>query len=374
MGRGFRIFLFVFAAAVTAVAIGSYLHAHEHSIAGFSTQWLLIGSTACSYLVLAFAYLYCKEPSQAPTPKWLAILFAVALSQLIVSYVATDVFGFRYFLQFIGLRLVPFCAFLGVTAFLLSGFPSKASAVSGRLRRILIPASLLTSAALVLSSLFLRTTFNDSSDGTGWNVITHHAHWVTTEANVAHGVFFGSTINWLDTLYAHAGFPIYSLSLIATILTVLGLVASRMSTARFQASSFFRLSSAIAILASLWVITDIFWGWHFDLSSVTWAAVIATGLWLATPIFGVALLLPVIRGALDVWRLRALLLFQFPLVAFNVLMLPVYFQSDEPTHLPGLGCLILGLLIQSWACMEVLARRANRSANEVRPRKPALAA
>jgi hypothetical protein len=49
------------------------------------------------------------------------------------------------------------------------------------------------------------------------------------------------------------------------------------------------------------------------------------------------------------------------MAAFNFLMLPAYY-GEQNLGIPGLGMLILGLQLESWACIDLLAVRERRAA------------
>jgi len=147
---------------------------------------------------------------------------------------------------------------------------------------------------------------------------------------------------------------------------VAALAASRCSIDRLRRSSIAALSAIVINLASLWVLNDIFWGWHFDLSTIPWAAAVATAPWLVGPIAGAILLIPLLWKRDESWRLHAFLLLQVPIAAFNVVQFPAYFNSD--LDWPGIGILIIGLQLEGWACLDFLAYRAGKYL-ELRPPK-----
>ncbi len=128
---------------------------------------------------------------------------------------------------------------------------------------------------------------------------------------------------------------------------------------RLQASRALGWITAISSFACLAVYTDIFWGWHAYLASdvaAPWNAVLATALWAAGPLFAAVLLAPVARGESGAWRLRAVAIFQLPVAAFNLFMMPEYLHGGL-VDVPGLAILMLGLQLQSWACMALTIRR-----------------
>jgi len=360
MDRAFRAFLWILAAASTATAVTLYLRVGDYSLEGLRGIWWLLGSTACSYIVVACAYSFAKTSLEGPNRRWLAAVFGLSLALPLGPFRMIDDLPTEV-PAYLALVVLPLCAYLGATALLLYEFRCASTPGSNRVLRALLPASLSLGAALVLCSLFLRTTFGEGRGSAGIHILTRQAQWVTAGINVAHGVF-GPVTAWLNVFYVVAGYPIYLLSVLTSVATLVGLILSRFSMERFQTWPLFLRAAALAIWSSLFVISDIFWGWHFDLSGATWAAALATALWLATPLGGALLLLPLARGRPAAGALSTLLILQLPLAAFNVLMLPVYFRPSSIADLPGLGCLILGLLIQSLVYTELLVRKSKKAA------------
>ncbi len=64
----------------------------------------------------------------------------------------------------------------------------------------------------------------------------------------------------------------------------------------------------------------------------------------------VVLFLPLLKGEAAPWRLRALLVSQIPIILMLAIMLPFFLLPP----FAATGVLILGLLIQSLACVELL--------------------
>jgi len=353
MKRAFQNSLYVFAAAITAITVGFFLH-QRHSYEAVRATWWLLGSTAASYIFLALAYSFSGARQEALNKKWIVALGVLALSLPIGTYQVVDDFPAQHLLTYLALTVLPLTVYLGLIVPQLLGFPLRAPSHPSRARRILLLTALLGGPCLVFTSLFLRTTFGEGHGETGLSIITRNAQWVTAGTNVSVGAF-GPGTAWLNVLYIYAAYPIYLFSLLASLMALAAFARARFSPEKLQHSCILRYSAPFAIFSSLWVVSDIFWGWHFQLSLLTWTAPIATALWLATPILGAALLIAFSKGREGLWPLRALILFQFPLAAFNVLMLPVYFLPSSIADLPGLGCLIVGLLLQSWAHAELLA-------------------
>jgi len=346
-----RVFLFVYSVAMAAVVVGYYA---QHNSDSF---WPDTATIAFSYFILAVGYSASLDRDRAPARVWLVIAFVSLLflpSTLLFALLSEHPPLPRGLLMAVFYTLVVL-AYLGVAVILLRYSRSKEE--HARLRRILVPPALVAGAALVFSSLFLGIT--DNHGPTGWSILTFKAQWITSHVNVGTPIFFGNTIEWLQPLYVPGGYITYLATLLATAVILIWLVAGRMSIDRSCESSLLTLPAVVISLACLWVTTDIFWGWHFDLSSTTWAAVVATVLWLAGPLFGAVVLVPSLWKRRETWRLRAFLLLQVPLATFNLVRLQAYFGYDS-LEIPGLGTLIVGLLLESLACLALLAQRANK--------------
>jgi hypothetical protein len=348
MSRAFRAFMAIYAGTMTALAVGSRFESSLRSIySQWRDLWVLIAAVALSYVALAFGYFSREDREKTPPRRWLAIVFGLAVSLPIV--IPSNTLGEKTVMRTV-VNTAAVLGYLAVSAFMLFEFRSGSDAIR-RAGRIPVTAALIGGIGLVISSLFLQTT---ADHGTGWNIVTRKADWITTGVNVGQGIF-GPTIKWLQPIYAPGGYAIYLLAMIAALAMLARLVVSRLSVLRIQSSRIFPWFTAIFSFASLWVYTDIFWGWHFDFADAPRVAVLATVLWLAASLFGIVLLAPIVREELQIWRLRAILIFQLPIAAFNFLMLSNYFTID--LNVPGLGMLIIGLQLETWACMALLASR-----------------
>jgi hypothetical protein len=343
-----RIFLFTYAAAMAVVAAALYLH-HGSETDSF---WLETGLTSLAYSLFAFGYATFPDRERAPSRVWMVLAF-LALAFVPSSFLVMFFQGkplFAYGLLGTMIFTLSVLLYLAIALLLLHHF--RAQAVGYHVRRIVAPIILVAGAALVFSSLRLHITDNSHC---GWDVLLRKAEWITVHVNVGTPILFGSPIDWLQPFYAHGGYPIYLLALLATVTTLIALAAGRLSVDRFRTSSLGALSAVVINLVSLWVLNDIFWGWHFDLSTIPWAAAVATALWLLGPIAGAILLIPLLWKRHETWRLHAFLLLQVPIAAFNVMQFPAYFESD--LDLPGIGILIIGLQLESWACLDLLSYR-----------------
>lgn len=347
MNLASRVFLFAYAVAMAAVAAG-YFTQYSHSF------WPDTAVTAFFYFILAVGYAASRDRERAPTPVWLAIAFVslLLLATPLLEAFSQDRAGLEELRPFF-MVTTGVLAYLVLAVFMLRDFRLKEARY--RLRRILVPAALVGGASLAFSSLFLA--INDKY--TGWNILLRKVNWITAYINVGAPPIFGEKIEWLQPIYAPGGYITYVLAMLATVAILLWLFAGRMSIDRSRDSSLLTLPAVIICLAALWVTTDIFWGWHYELSDTRWAAVLATVLWLAGPLFGAVVLVPLLWKRRETWRLRAFLLLQVPLAAFNLMQLVAYFGRDS-LKLEGLGTLIIGLQLESLACLDLLALRAKK--------------
>ena len=349
MGRSLRLFLIAY--ALTMITCTASLG--KSSFSEPDMVWFLFGYAAVSYLALALDQTFTNDHTGGSRRTALAVMFAAALSLPVVFYFETSPSERSIRLTCMLAIAVP--AYLFCTGLLLHRMKAERKRKEGRFWQVGVASALVAGAAMVMASIAMNTT----EHARGWSILGLKAKWITSEVNVATG-FFGPEIAWLQPFYKPGGYVFYLLALIATISMLVGLVASRMNLRRARESVLCRASLLIINIAGFWVLNDIFWGWHFDLSNNPVPATIATALWLAGPLFVVVLVIPLIWRKNDVWRLRMLLAFQFPIAAFNMAMIGEYWSSD--LDLPGLGLLILGLQLESLACIELLASRDREKA------------
>lgn len=364
MNRRFRIFFVLYAALMMVIPIGQFIHSFPVSRDDWSGL-LFYAPVWLAYVVVAIGYWRSKEEQQYPSRSWLLAASGLLLGLPLVGIVV-DVFE-----KGTG-KLSLSVAFLGIPAciavsFLLLREGNKDVALSGRLRLWLTTASFLLGAGLVLASLFLKTAYDEP----GWKILMDRAPWITSEVNVGHGIF-GPTVAWLQPFYAYTGSVMYWLSILCTLGMLAYLPVLHISYPRVGSSRVLRVLACLTALAGFWVLTDIFWGWNMDLSEIPWLAAIGTGLWMAGPIFAVVLIAPNFRSRLQLSRLGAFVLFQLPITAFNVFMLPVYAGSEF--LLGGLGVFILGIQLESWACLEFLILIQSTSKEDTRQIVAAVAA
>ena len=352
MSRASRFLILAYAAAIATVAIALCLHRYNRT---FGAETVLV---SLAYLVLALGYSTARDRERAPARVWMVVAFFLLVSLPLppVLHVLAEgnlLIDGPWSLILCTLTVL---AYLGIALLLLREFHSQDN--HHRLRRVVDPIVLFCGAVLVFASLFLPISDNHQN---GWSVllIKPEAAWITAHVNVGTPILFGKEIGWLQPFYAYAGYPIYLITLVATLVIVVAMAARRFSLERARDSSFIAGLAVILSLASFWVLTDIFWGWHFDLSDTPWAAAVATALWLAGPLTAAVLLVPLLWRRGETWRLRGFLLLLIPIAVFNLMPLQFYFEGED-IHLSGLGALIIGLQLENWVCLDLLAYRAHK--------------
>ena len=341
MDRAFRLFLILYTLVLLTIAasqLGEALKSNDPM-----AVWFGILSTALPYLVLALAMTLSREPQGPPGKIWLTVFCITALGTPLTVPLMND---FMFPSEWMPTRLVT-AVLAGVALLLFQFQPERASTVR---RRLVDWSALAVGAGLVLSSLWLKTTY----EAAGWMIVPGRRPWITNEASVGHGVF-GPTIPWLQPIFGPTGWAFYVASLLATLGLLALAVKTRFSLQNLKSSLLFTRITALLGLSSLWAVTDIFWGWHYQLSSIPWSATLGAACWLAGLLWGAVLLVPVARGDASGWRMRWLLLSQIPIIAFNLTMFPTLISSTG-AYLPGLAAVIAGLLLESWACMDLLVQ------------------
>jgi hypothetical protein len=343
MSRTVKIFLIVYAIAVTVVAV---MIVRQPDI--FMSWPILSVATAAAYVLIALGFLLARDSAAAPGP-WCVALTCIAA--LVAPAVAA-----RYLHEDDGASLVlPMwllvVGYIAITLVLLRSINSRALDLRSRWPRISVPTALVIGSALVVSSLFVNT-----AKETGWRILARHTPWITDEYNVARGS--ASSVAWLGEAFAPVGYVFYALAIFGAV-AVLGFVLwSRFSAARLQRSPLFLKLTALVSLTTVWVLTDIYWGWLSVFSFVArswWVSLVAFGCWVSALIFGFWLVRPLAKGQAS--RLRMLLAFLLPAGTFNMNLLAFYFIGDSFTDFPGLGLLMIGLLLESWSMIALVGVR-----------------
>jgi hypothetical protein len=214
--------------------------------------------------------------------------------------------------------------------------------------RKLVLAVLMASAGLVFSTLFLPV----AEIGSGWAIVLGKSQWITDQYNVA-GSWSGPGKDWLQAVYGPIGHLVYLISLAATVAMAGWLVFVLASSKHLRSSRILACFAATFNFIVFWVYTDIFWGWHYLSTQSAWSGYLASALWLAAPAFVLVLLLPVALRQGETWRPQTLLILQLPVAVFNYLLMPLLFERGE-VYLPGLGVLMIGLQLESWACTALM--------------------
>lgn len=358
MTRTFRVLIFLYAIAMVIQAAGS-LAADSSSIT-YWESWTESGATSVAYLVLALGYLLSGSTVHEPPRHWLAVAVGVTLTYgvgiLHEHRSGEDFEHFLLHLGYWGTAIVFTVASVGVY------FSLRKEKYASNLAacRKLVLVVWIGGASLVFSSLFLKLT----DDGTGWAVLLRKEPWITHLYNVA-GSWSGPGIDWLQTVYGPFGYIVYLLSLAATLAMAVWLSFFFVSFRHLQSSRLLACFAAVFNFLVFWVYTDIFWGWHFLVPESTWSAYLGSALWLAAPVFVLVLLVPVALRQGETWRLGTLLILQLPVAAFDYLCMPLLFFQGA-VYLPGLGILMIGLQLESWACLGLLVIPVTESAPAVR--------
>ncbi len=210
---------------------------------------------------------------------------------------------------------------------------------------------------MVLSSLFLMTTISDSgtaSSGDGWRILDRQDLWITGHASVGQSAIWGGTIKWLQPIFPATGYAVYTLTIIATFALLMIVFSFRFSATRLATSKTFARLTAFLSLASVWIITDIHWGWHFDFVDYPVSAAAAALIWFAMMLAASLGAWYISRGNLSPQLTSWLRLIQLPMIAFNLVLMRAYFEPGSFVPLHGLATLLVGLPILSWACQQIL--------------------
>jgi hypothetical protein len=346
MRRALCGFAIVSAVLMTLVAVAT--HAHQGHLDAY--DWLVWFCPPACYLVLAVGSGLAGDTSQRLRPWWLGLLFVVSLSPAgLLALWGNDLFHNRFLPVVVILYLV-------MTAFFLRRLRTGGMVFPAGASRILLPLLFCVGAGLVVSSLFLAITSHESGPTGGWSVLLRRARWITDYASVGQSAFLGPTIPWLQPIFAPVGYAFYLLGVAGSVALLGIMVKSKFSLEHMHSQPLFARLAALIMLTSLWLYDDIFWGWRFDLSAVTWGAAAGALCWLVTLLFGAVFVWHIVHGKNDPWLLGALLILQLPLVTFNLTMVTVYFTADSVAPFPGLGLLMVGLQIETWAAVGVLAR------------------
>lgn len=342
---GARIFTILYAAAMCVVAV--VLARHDWRISNLTHLWLFGVGPAVSYIVLAIAHL--RRGGITSTYKNLLVILALAQ----FTFWEPEVLEVRNHPE---MSLVAFLLLVGVAW----GMVTRSEQAAGWARRLQTIIQrvgnpqllMIAGAALVFATLFLPMAFGAGDmdlRAAGWRVLARQARWITSEIGLP-AAPFGNSMPRLSPVFGVIGCAFYVVTLAGSLASVALLAGLRLSSERLRGSAVARRLGAAALLAAAWAVTDLFWGWHFELDAVPWAVVFGVGCWAAALGYAAAIAGRIARGHLG--GLSGFVLFQLPLVAFNCAVLPVYWTSD--INMSGLGLLFLGAQAQAWGYASLL--------------------
>lgn len=352
MSRTSRLLVLLYALAMLAQAAGSY----AASPSDLLTVWSFSGAVAAAYLVLALGYIFSRKITREPSLPWLAaaLVFILTLwSETFFKNGSPTPDDLKNIPQYTG----PWIVFIAVSISLYFALRKGKGTANPASSRMFLVALWAVGAVFVALSLVLDIT----DDATGWQVVLRRAPWITQYHNVATSDSDPS-IEWLQPIYGNAGYIVYLLALVLTLAVALWLVVALARLKGWQSSRALASSAALFTFLVFWLYTDIFWGWHSLVPESRWSALLCTALWLAAPLFVLAYLAPVSLRQGETARLRTLLVLQLPVAAFNYATLPTYFSSASGgPSFPGLGTLMMGLQLQSWACIALFTFASNKA-------------
>jgi hypothetical protein len=314
------------------------------------------------YLALAFGYLRVRD-NAAAAGRWLTVLLLMALMQSLLLWSRGWESGIlaRATLWFF-LATVLLAGFRGLA------FANSVSPPPAWFRRLqVVPTVLLgLGAALVVSSFFLQVTLTrDGRAGdplpAGWRLLLRQVRWVTAAIGLTRDMD-DLTTGIPSVAFDVVGYVLYAVAILAALGTLAWLVRARFGSTRMRSSLLLPAMGAVTMFSALWAVSDIYWGWQFNLDRVRWAAWLGFACWIATLGFGLLVVLQIARSPGGSRNFCNLMLFQVPLALFNLFMVPEYIHFSLgggifPVPLAGLGLLLLGLQMQSWAYAALLMGR-----------------
>ena len=359
MTRTFRLVLVIYALSFAALSVATRL-AHSPSTTLFG-WWLGDYAVPCAYLALVIGSLFSKNEGHEPSTPWVIVTFGFSLSLLPVCF--QDPIQ-KADIPFISISLACLLGYLAFSGWLYMHLRRGHISFRPSFWWSALAAGIVGSS-MVLSTLFMDTTtrnpgFSQEGADTGWGIVLGRTPWVTTRVNIASLGNDIPTIPWLQHFYVPGGYIVYLLALAASVALFAWLVTVRPSIKRVDQSRALAGFVFIFSFFTFWIYTDIFWGWQSLLAEAEWLAVLATALWLCGPILALITLFPVAAGQDYALGLRIFLLLQVPIGAFNYLMLGNVVGLD----MPGLAVLMVGLQLESWACIGLLALMTGQNQTE----------
>jgi hypothetical protein len=358
MSRRIRFSILIFAVAMTALGVAIEIPKHGREI---WDSWLLAGGLCAAYLVLALGFFFSRAEDGQLSVGWRIAMVVLSASQ-VTPCISENGASFENYMKD-AVVLISAGAYLFVSLWIYGRLRSGSPNFGASSMRKIAWGAWIAGAALVLSTLFLNTTLE--SDGvsmlgtlgdaskSGLMILLGHARWVTGYVNVGHDATTGTAeIPWLQPVFAIAGYGVYLMIVLATLVMAGLVIRSRLLGRDIRVLKVFATFSTVFAFCSFWIYTDIYWGWHFELSDSPALAVCAAGMWIAGPVLFLAVLCPRPLWGFDRGRVRTILLFQAPVAVFNCFPLPLYFSELK---LEGLAVLMAGVQLQSWGCIALAA-------------------
>ena len=346
-------------AVLYALSFGSYQWLTRHSVSG-SELLFFDCCTLAGYIVLA---IFWRNAGQSAWKIGVIAMFLAGTLPVLTGLVQTFLFPNSVTDSPAAVQDSKWWETVFVGAYcLVFGWVAWMSARPAPARRMRSNGFLLVlGVILISSSLFLVTTYPDNygigSKGEGWRVLDRQEEWITGHASVGQSAFMGHTIKWLQPIFPATGYSLYTLTIIASIVTLVVASLFRFSIRQLATSKTFTRITAFLSLASVWIVTDVHWGWHFNFADYPAAAVLGTLTWFAMLLGGCFAGWRIARGSISPALISWLRFIQLPMIAFNLMLLRAYFEHDSFVPLHGLATLLLGLPILSWVCQQILLAR-----------------
>jgi hypothetical protein len=343
MSRHVRWFLFGYTAAlILAESVPRYSHAAE--------SWFWYWQVPAAYLVLTIGTFIHKAAEFELSRRWILALLMLSLTGAIATCLpgsnnspsieeTATIFAF----------LLPYCV-LSLAVFSLTPGYFR---VQRRWVSFVSIGAAFTGVVLILASLVRETTIS----AVGWRILVQKDRWITSEYNVTAG-FLDGRLAWF---FALAGSVLYLLILTDAVLIAIWILKLHGSNQRLGSSRFFIGLAASSTFLTYWLYSDIFWGWQTvawyvlaDVDRNLLLAVVGLVLWLAGPTFACWLIVHAPRNGSGRRTLLTIQALQLPIAGFNFTLVPSFFGQDFFTDFPGLGLLIIGSQVLTWACIVLL--------------------
>jgi hypothetical protein len=359
-----RIFLSVFALAITCVYIGNEIHRNAWN---WDDIYVSLFPSTC-YVALALAFWRSNDPDKLPGKPWLRAVFWLSAIMVVIGLstewsdgditvrasllMAAVCSGF--------MCLVYVCLHGGQA--LMNGFRPKIQRELSRARRLVATLCITAGALTVLSTLLLKIT--DGSPGTGWDVIIGRNVWITSHYNLATAVIFGPTIQWLAPIFGPTGRAFYAVGILSSVALIVLLVFARFSFEKLLGMPLLRPAMASQILFFGYLLNDLSWGAE-SVSHEPILATIAAICWLAEILFVAFIARTIANGTAKPWYYPLLIAFLIPLVIEQVVLAGLMLLVGAP----GLIALVLGTLLGSIGCFMLSSRFELSATSQEKPER-----